>query len=140
MRKFFHNISLSLRFAVAVLVITGSVSIPAHIHARQTIAEDRFKIELPHLWRRTEKIAPGFEVGFGNPVPNGPTTFYFHHEIIPPGTNENLYNAADMRKQFDALIRRQFPDAVSANSPSPELNGVIIINIGDETGSGNVSF
>jgi hypothetical protein len=34
-----------------------------------------------------------------------------------------------MRKQFDALIRRQFPDAVSANSSSPGLNGKIIVNV-----------
>lgn len=129
MRKALRSIELSFHFALAVLIIAGLTGTPANIHARQAIANDNFKIELPHLWRRTEKITPGFEVGFEKPMPNGPTTFYFHHEIIPPGTNENLYNAADMREQFDALILRQFPDAVSANSPSPGLNGIIIINV-----------
>ena len=129
MRKVFRNISLSLRFAVAVLVITGSVSIPVNIYARQAIVEDSFKIELPQLWSHSEKISPGFKVGFRKPMPNEDATFYFHHEVIPPGTDESLYNAADMRKQFDAIIRRQFPDAVFANSSSPRLNGKIIINV-----------
>ena len=70
-------------------------------------------------------------------MPHGYATFYFHHEIIPPDTNDNLYNTADMRKQFDALIRHQFPDAVSVESSSPGVTGKIIINMAYElTNSG----
>ena len=119
----------SVRFLLAVLLFTGLAGIPSPIHAQQTIADNSFKIELPQLWSRSQKIPAGFEVGFQKPMPNGHATFYFHHEIIPPNTNENLYNTADMRAQFDALIRRQFPDAVSANSSSPGVNGRMIINM-----------
>ena len=125
----YGNFRFSFRFLLAGLMLAELIIIPACIHAGQIITEDSFKIELPQRWSRSQKIVPGFEAGFQKPMPNGHTTFYFYHEIIPPGTNENLYNTADMREQFDALIRRQFPDAVTANSSSPQVNGKIIINL-----------
>ena len=84
-----------------------------------------------------KSLFPDSRSVFKNPCPTGMPHFYFHHEIIPPDTNDNLYNTADMRKQFDALIRHQFPDAVSVESSSPGVTGKIIINMAYElTNSG----
>ena len=129
MGKTFHSIALSFRFSLAVLMLAGLLSMPTHTQARQIVAEDSFKIELPDLWNRAQKISPGFEVGFQKRLPNGLATFYFHHEIIPPGTNENLFNTPATREQFDALIRRQFPDALLIDSSSPVVKGKIIVNL-----------
>jgi hypothetical protein len=131
------NISLrsnlySIRFALAVLLLAGLIIFPPGIGAQQTISESHFTIDLPDLWRRSPKYPPGFEVGFQKPMPHGNATFYFHHEILPPQTNDDLYNTADMRKQFDALIRHQFPAAESIDSTAPAISGKLIINLAYE--------
>ena len=128
------NISLrssiySFRFALVVLLLAGLIILPPSLHAQQTITESHFKIDLPDRWSRSQKLPPGFEVGFQKPMPHGYATLYFHHEILPPHTNDDLYNTADMRKQFDALIRHQFPDAESIESASPAITGKLIINM-----------
>jgi hypothetical protein len=128
------NISLrsnlfTIRFALAVVLLAGLIILPSVICAQQTITENHFKIDLPDLWSRSQKLPPGFEIGFQKPMPQGYATFYFHHEILPPHTNNDLYNTADMRKQFDALIRHQFPDAEPIESAVPGISGKLIINI-----------
>ena len=71
MRKIFRSPEFSFSCSLAVLILAGLVAIPAQIHARQAIANDNFKIELPQLWNRSEKISPGFEVGFQKPMQDG---------------------------------------------------------------------
>ena len=132
MRKQLRCNIYSVRFALAVLLIAGLIIVPSGIHAQQTITDSNFKINLPDQWSRSPKLPPGFEVGFQKPMPHGHATFYFHHEILPPQTNDDLYNTADMRKQFDALIRHQFPDAESVDSIAPAISGKLIINMAYE--------
>jgi hypothetical protein len=113
--------------ALGVLVFIALFSLTAS--AQELVTETGYQIQLQHGWTRADDVPPGIDVGFRKKTGERDyAAFYFHHEVMPPEAEEPPSNTADMKRQWDAILRNQYPDVRSVTGAVPQVGGSILIN------------
>ncbi len=113
-------------------ILVGIILIAAFpdANAQQVLKDKAYQISIASGWTRTESVPQGLDVGFRKPLPQGGwATFYFHHEVMPlePG-EQPPSDTSDMKRQFAAMVRNQYPDARSVAGEVPKVSGKILVN------------
>jgi hypothetical protein len=97
--------------------------------AQEVVKEKAYQLQLQPGWTRTKNLPQGIDVGFRKKTVEGDyATFYFHHEVMPPEAGEPPSNTSDMKRQWDAMVRNQYPDARSIAGTVPKVSGRILVN------------
>jgi hypothetical protein len=97
--------------------------------AQEVVKEKSYQLRLQPGWTRTKNLPHGIDVGFRKKTAAGDyATFYFHHEVMPPEAGEPPSNTSDMKRQWDVMVRNQYPDARSVVAAVPKVSGRILIN------------
>lgn len=124
----------------SLAIILGIILAPAlpNANAQQVLKDKAYRILVPSGWTRTESVPTGLDVGFRKPLPQGGwATFYFHHEIMPLELGEEPpSDTSDMKRQWDAMVRNQYPDVRSMAEHVPKVNGTILVNAAYELTDG----
>ena len=96
--------------------------------AQEVITEKAYQLQVQPGWTRTRNLPPGMDVGFAKKMPqNGDATFYFHHEVMPAGSGESPSDTSDMKRQWDAMVKNQYPDVRSVAGAVPRVSGRILV-------------
>jgi hypothetical protein len=143
-REFFENCSDNIRVTIKCTqdnednytVSTFNIEEPEVEHGvseqsphQTVIAEDAFQIVVPKEWKRTYFLPKGINVGFSKVLAGEEkSTFFFHHEVMPPEAGEPPSDTRDMESQWNTMVRNQFPDAMLVNVTSPSVHGRVLIN------------
>ena len=98
-------------------------------NAQEVIKEKTYQLRVQPGWARTQNLPQGIDVGFTKKMAEGDyATFYFHHEVMPPEAGEPPSNTSDMKRQWDAMLRNQYPDLRSVAATVPKVSGRILVN------------
>jgi len=112
---------------ITILAIIAVVS--AEVSADQVVKEKAYQLSLPAGWEQAKQVPQGLDVGFRRSVPEGEyATFYFHHEFMPPEAGDPPADTSEMKRQWDAMVRNQYPDMRPLSAVSPKVDGRILIN------------
>lgn len=97
--------------------------------AQEVVKEKAYQLQLQSGWTRTKSVPQGIDVGFRKKTAEGDyATFYFHHEVMPPEAGEPPSNTSDMKRQWDTMVRNQYPGARLVGGAVPKVGGRILIN------------
>jgi len=111
---------------ITIWAIIATVSF--EVGAEQIVKEKAYQLSLPAGWELTKEVPQGLDVGFRKSLPEGDATFYFHHEFMPPEAGEPPTDTSDMKRQWDAIVRNQYPDMRPLSVVTPKVDGRILIN------------
>lgn len=99
------------------------------VSSEEVVKEKAYQIRIRPGWTRTQNLPQGIDVGFTKRMADGDqATFFFHHEVMSPEAGEPPSNTSDMKRQWDAVVRNQYPDVRSIAGTVPKVNGRILIN------------
>lgn len=99
------------------------------LKAQEILTERAFEMLIPAGWTRTGEVPQGFEIGFRKPLPDGRlATLFLHYEIMPAEAAEPPSDTSDIQRQFDSMVKNQFPDANPLKTPAVRVEGRIILN------------
>lgn len=97
--------------------------------AQEVVKAKAYQLRLQPEWTRAKNLPQGIDVGFRKKTAEGDyATFYFHHEVMPSEAGEPPSNTSDMKRQWDVMVRNQYPDARSVVAAVPKVSGRILIN------------
>ena len=97
--------------------------------AQQVVKDTTYQISMPSGWTRAERVPQGLDVGFRKELAEGQqATFCVHHELMPVEAGALPADTSDMKRQWDSMVRNQFPDARPVSAGAPQVNGTILIN------------
>jgi len=97
--------------------------------AQEILKEKAYQIRVQPGWTRTEHVPQGLDVGFRKKMADGDyATFYFHHEVMPAEAGEPPSDTSYMKRQWDAMLRNQYPDVRSVAGAVPKVSGKILVN------------
>jgi len=114
---------------LAILVGIMLVAPSLNANAQQVLKERAYQISILSAWTRTESVPQGLDVGFRKKLAEGQyATFYFHHEVMPPEAGEPPSDTSDMKRQWDSMVRNQYPDVRSVGGEVPKVAGKILVN------------
>lgn len=116
---------------ITMLMMTATILVGASFEAKaqQVIKEKAYQISIPAGWEQTNQVPQGIDVGFRKRLPDGEyATLYFHHEFMPPEAGEPPADTSDMKRQWDAMVRNQYPDMRPLNAVYPKVDGRILVN------------
>ena len=115
-----------------LLAILGGIMFVAaclNAHAQQVVKDKAYQLSILSGWTRTESVPQGLDVGFRKKLAEGQyATFYFHYEVMPPEAGEPPSDTSDMKRQWDAMVRNQYPDMRSVAGAVPKVSGKILVN------------
>jgi len=115
-----------MRLIIIVAIVAG-LSLEAK--AQQVVKEKAYQLSLPAGWEKTRQVPQGIDVGFRKKLETGDyATFYFHHEYMPPEAGDPPADTSDMKRQWDSMVRNQYPDMRLLTADSPKVDGRILIN------------
>jgi hypothetical protein len=114
-------------FLIIVAIIAG---VPLAAKAQQVVKEKAYQLSLPTGWeKKTGELPKGIDVGFRKKLEAGEyATFYFHHEYMPPEAGDPPSDTSDMKRQWDSMVRNQYPDMRPLSIGNPKVEGRILIN------------
>jgi len=102
---------------------------PPEIPFEEVVNNEAFQIGVRPGWMRTEDVPRGMNVGLRKKVAQGDeATLFFHYEVMPPDAGEPPSDTSDMVRQWDSVVRNQYPDADSVGSTALKPAGRIFIN------------
>lgn len=116
---------------VRLLMIIGVILLGVSFEAiaQQVVTEKAYQLSLPAGWEKTKQLPQGIDVGFRNKLGVGEyATFYFHHGYMSPEAGDPPSDTSDMKRQWDSMVRNQYPDMRSLTADSPKVDGRILIN------------
>jgi len=97
--------------------------------AQEVVKEKAYQIQLQSGWTRTQNFPQGMDVGFTKRMAEGDyATFCFHHEVMPPEAGQLPSDTSDMKRQWDTMVRNQYPDIRSVAGAVPKVDGRIVVN------------
>ncbi len=106
---------------IALFSLTASV--------QEVVKEKAYQLRVQPGWTRTQNLPQGIDVGFTKIMAEGDyATFYFHHEVMPPEAGEPHSDTSDMKRQWDAMVRNQYPGVRSVAGTIPKVTGRILVN------------
>lgn len=118
-----------IEISLLIMVLTIITVVSFESEAQQIVKEKAYQLSLAAGWERTKDVPQGLDVGFRKKLPEGGyATFYFHHEVMPPDAGEPPADTSDMKRQWDAMVRNQYPDMHLLSAASPKVDGRILIN------------
>jgi hypothetical protein len=69
-------------------------------------------------------------VGFRKETAEGDSAlFYFHHEVMPPEAGEPPSDMSGMKRQWDAVVKNQYPDVVSVTGTAFKVGWRILLDL-----------
>lgn len=99
------------------------------LRAQEILEERAFKMVVSAGWKRTDELPQGFDIGFRKRLSDGrQATLFLHHEIMPPEAGEIPSDTSDMQRQWNTMVRNNFPDANPLKTPAVQAPGKIILN------------
>ncbi|MGO9095226.1 MAG: hypothetical protein ACLQGV_08380 [Bryobacteraceae bacterium] len=107
--------------------------------AQLNVRERDYELILGGSWIQAQAVAPGFDRGFERTLAQGQkAVILLHSEVMPAGAGAPPSDTSEMERQFDTLVRSQYPDARAAGAPAFRVNGRILVNVAyDLTESGS---
>ena len=118
------RLSLSLILLVPLLAFSSNRAV-----AQETVKGSAYQITLPSKWSRTDSVPQGFDVGFRKALSRGSqATLHLHYETMPAEAGRPPPDTSDMKRQWDTMVRNQFPGARSVTANRPTVSGRILIN------------
>ena len=110
-------------------VVTNDEPTPLPRQDQNVVKEKAYQLRVQPGWTRTQNLPIGIDVGFRAKTADGDeVTFYFHHEVMPPEAGDPPSNTSDMKHQWDAMVRNQYPDVRSLAGAVPKVSGSILVN------------
>ena len=106
---------------IALFSLTASV--------QEVVKEKAYQLRVQPGWTRTQNLPQDIDVGFTKIMAEGDyATFYFHHEVMLPEAGEPPSDTSDMKRQWDAMVRNQYPGVRSVAGTIPKVTGRILVN------------
>lgn len=97
--------------------------------AQTVVKESSFDMTLAAGWAATSPLPPGFDRGFQKVLPSGEKlTLFLHYEQMPVEAGAAPEDTSDIQRQFETLVRNQYPDAKAAGTPAFPVRGKLLVN------------
>jgi len=97
--------------------------------AQTAIREQAYELELPASWGPVKSVAPGFDRGYERALAQGSkAVILLHHEVMLAGAGDPPEDTSEMARQFENLVRNQYPDARAAGAPAFKVAGRTLVN------------
>ncbi|MCX7047222.1 MAG: hypothetical protein NTX50_17255 [Candidatus Sumerlaeota bacterium] len=114
--------------APAQLAVKGAA--PAEAAAGQVVKEKGFELRLPEGWTRAADAPQGFDVAFRKKLPGGAeASILIRRQTIPPESLKTPLNPADVRKQFEEIMKQQYPGVTAQPAPPVKVAGQMLFNL-----------